>query len=326
LQVTKLPRVEIIEYILQEYEGKELEQIIERYRIDLASLEELRGKISPELTIKLVIRNASELSIEKLEKITENFNITSIEMLDRNDNLDSHQQEPYDVDTYKKCRSTIDELLEGIDLNQNLEDPNREKIIFSEVIKRLANHISYDYESSEKIEKKEPVSSDCANMVGGLLKNTCVCSGYAEIVRNVFSCCGIEVRYISGDNIEPDECGHAWNQIKLDGTWYNMDLTWDRDRIVAEESPWYLLKSDRDFAGHTEYVTKYCKKEKCTETVSNEDMKWYLYKKLEIPKPIVSSVRRTRRRRVERAYYNMTAATQALSTESPEKREEQWTN
>ena len=241
----------------------------------------------------------------------------------QDDNLDYHQTVPYKVRDYIKCRTAIDELLDGIDLSENLNEPDREKRIFGEVIKRLAEKISYDYDSYEKIMKEIPVSDDCANMVGGLLNNTCICSGYAEIVRNVFSCCGIQVRYISGDNINPKKRGHAWNQIKLDGVWYNIDLTWDRDRIVAGEMPLYLLKSDRDFENHNEYNIEDCKKEQCNETVSYEDMKRYLYKEVEIPKTVESALRMTSNSGVEKAY-EMLASSQALRDESPEKREEQW--
>lgn len=132
----------------------------------------------------------------------------------------------------------------------------------------------------------------CANMIGGLLNSTCVCSGYAEIVRNVFPCYGIETRYISGNNIKPNKDGHAWNQIKLDGIWYNMDLTWSRDDIIAENSTLYLLRSDKDFYGHDEYDTSMCKKEKCDQTVPWEDMKWFLYEKIEMPPVLNTSIRK----------------------------------
>lgn len=326
MKLSKLPRAEIIEYISQKYQGKRLEEIIRRYELDVESLERLRGKISPEVSIKIVIRNASELSRQKLEELEQEFNITQIQMRDKNDNLEYWQVQPYDLETYKRCRTAIDELLDGIDLSENPDEPDREKRIFGEVIKRLADHISYDYETLKKLDDETATDEEkimCASMIGGLINKTCVCSGYAEVVRNVFACCGIEVRYISGNNVDPEKKGHAWNQIKLDGVWYNMDLTWDRDRIVAGEMPYYLLMSDRTFAGHNEYDIKECKKEQCNETVSYEDMKWYLYKQLEIPKPVQRAVRRSRRRRVERAY-EMVASSQALIAESPEKREEQW--
>lgn len=324
----KLPKKEIIGFILEEFEGEKLEKIVLQYGLDAESLEMLKGKISPEVDLEIVIRNASELTVQKLEELLKYFNIVSIKFVDTNDNLGYYQVEPYDVETYKKCVGVIDELLDGIEFEQQSDAPDREKIIFAQVIKRLANHISYDHETVKKQRERTASKEEtkiCRNLEGGLLNKTCVCAGYAEIVRNVFSCCGIEVRYISGNNINEGETGHAWNQIKLDGIWYNMDLTWDRDRIVEEEVPLFLLKSDEDFLEHAEYDIKSCKREKCTKTVSHQDLRWYLYEKLEIPKPIEEAVRRTRRSGIDNAY-NMIVESQELSTQHSTKEEEDWTN
>ena len=326
IQSAKFPMAEVIDSVLQKYEGKQLEEIIERCELDVEALEKLKGKISAEVSIKIVIRNASELSRQKLEELEQKFNITQIRMRDKNDNLGRRQVQPYDLETYKKCRTAIDELLEGIDLSANPHDPDREKRIFGEVIKKLANHMNYDHVTVKKEDDEiatEEESTVCRNLVGGLLNKSCVCAGYAEIVRNVFACCGIEVRYISGKNVEPEEAGHAWNQMKLDGVWYNMDLTWDRDRIVAGARTYYLLMSDHSFAGHDEYDTKDCKMEKCYETVSYQDMKWYLYQQLEMPKPLKKAVKRCRRGSMARERRRI-ASSQAIIMEKTEKREEQW--
>ena len=176
---------------------------------------------------QLLIKNASELSVEQLDELNEVFSLSSIKVDDPEQSLSKQQTIPYDIDTYRKCRSTIDELLQGIDLN--IDAPDRDKKIFGEVIKRLADHMSYDYASlkKEKLEEQQAIeeinkqldeegikgfqkqiaamtrlnamrderdsrtSVVCRNMEGGLINNTCVCAGYAEIVRNVFACCGM---------------------------------------------------------------------------------------------------------------------------------------
>jgi len=46
----------------------------------------------------------------------------------------------------------------------------------------------------------------------------------------VLKCAGIDVRYITGNTGLTGE-DHAWNQVKIDGIWYNCDLTWDRDNF-----------------------------------------------------------------------------------------------
>lgn len=280
--------------------------------------EQLMGKISKDINVQIAIKNASELSVEQLEKLQKKYNLKDIKVDDSNQSLNRQQTTPYDIETYKRCRETIDSLLAGIDLSKNPNDANRDKRIYGEVIKRLANHMSYDYESLKVEDKEEEdiieqinqeleaeeglnafqksykriallqkyrmervseVSKNCRNMQGGLLNNTCVCAGYAEIVRNVFSCCGIDSRYIWGYNtIDRARCAHAWNQIKLDGQWYNMDLTWDRDRIVNGEEPQYSLQSDKDFNTQKHpYYAEECKQEKCNETLPINEVTQIIY-------------------------------------------------
>lgn len=278
--------------------------------------EQLMGKISKDINVQIAIKNASELSVEQLEKLQKNYNLKNIKVNDPNQSLNRFQRTPYDIETYKRCRETIDSLLTGIDLSKKTNDANRDKRIFGEVIKRLANHMSHDYESL-KLEDKEKrdiieqinqeleakkglndfdkkhrgkvllqkyrmnseVSKKCRNMQGGLLNNTCICAGYAEIVRNVFSCCGIDARYVWGYNtIDRARCTHAWNQIKLDGQWYNMDLTLDRDRIVKGEKPRYLLQSDKDFNTQKHpYYAEECKQEKCNKTLPINEVTQIIY-------------------------------------------------
>lgn len=272
----------------------------------------LKGMVSKEINVQLLIKNASELSVEQLDELNEVFSLSSIKVDDPEQSLSKQQTIPYDIDTYRKCRSTIDELLQGIDLN--IDAPDRDKKIFGEVIKRLADHMSYDYASlkKEKLEEQQAIeeinkqldeegikgfqkqiaamtrlnamrderdsrtSVVCRNMEGGLINNTCVCAGYAEIVRNVFACCGIDSKYISGPNTRTMESGHAWNQINLDGQWYNLDLTWDRDSIVDGKQTEYTLKSDRDF-GHTVYDSSKSIKHKCDSSLEIDEVETYIH-------------------------------------------------
>lgn len=204
---------EIIEYIFKTVSPEEFDKIINRINsIEYKALKKIQDRMSYECGVKVVIKNAAELSVEAAEELNRRFYSVrtrrqvgfGIKMQD--DNVGYYQTSTYRVRDYIKCRDAIDEVLDGIDLSENLDDPDREKRIFGEVIKRLANHISYDYETLKKLDDNTATYEEkirCANMSGGLINKTCVCSGYSETVRNVFACCGIEVRYISGNNIAP---------------------------------------------------------------------------------------------------------------------------
>lgn len=105
------------------------------------------------------------------------------------------------------------------------------------------------------------------NLVGALLNGECVCAGYAEAFRNLLACCQIEARYIGAENKKKEEAGHAWNQAKLDGEWFDFDVTWDADRIVKEEEPKYCFKSDEEF-GHEQFLPMNIP-HKCESTITN---------------------------------------------------------
>lgn len=64
----------------------------------------------------------------------------------------------------------------------------------------------------------------------GLLNNhIAVCQGYATAAYTLLKELGFEVRYVVG--VAYDERGnardHAWNKVKVDGKWYNLDVTWN---------------------------------------------------------------------------------------------------
>lgn len=258
----------------------------------------LKSKLRDKINVQLVIKNASELSVEELEQLQSELNIKYVSFRDDGQRLTNVQQTPYNVESYKKCREEIDKLLEDVGFKKYENNPNREKYIFGEVIKKLTI-IRYDHlcaykeeelkenpnkftlEEKKEIERRKIISR---NLEGGLLGNRLsVCAGYAEIVRNVFACCGIETRYIVG--FEKDKSGkviavHAWNKIKLDGKWYNIDVTNSIDDIIEEKEPRYLLKSDNDFEVGKIFKDPYYEhKEVCSESVSKEDMLRYLYNK-----------------------------------------------
>ena len=66
---------------------------------------------------------------------------------------------------------------------------------------------------------------------GGLAKGTIQCEGYAKTMQYLCDMAGIESMVVVGSNEANDT--HAWNVVKVDGEWYNIDCTWD-DPILTE--------------------------------------------------------------------------------------------
>ncbi|MBQ5310791.1 MAG: hypothetical protein ILP19_01950 [Oscillospiraceae bacterium] len=83
---------------------------------------------------------------------------------------------------------------------------------------------------------KSRISDTCFNFTvyGGLVGGRIQCEGYAKTMQYLCDLSGIESMVISGTNKDGDS--HAWNVIKIDGKWYNVDATWD-DPILSKTDP-----------------------------------------------------------------------------------------
>ena len=83
-----------------------------------------------------------------------------------------------------------------------------------------------------------------------LINKTSVCEGYALSAYRLFTDAGLETRIITGDG---DGERHAWNIVKVNGKWYNIDLTWDDPVSTSGKQVLrytYFLKNDKDFKLH----------------------------------------------------------------------------
>ncbi len=61
-----------------------------------------------------------------------------------------------------------------------------------------------------------------------LVLNKSVCAGYADAFQLLLSMAGIDCLYVSGEADNGEErAGHAWNKVKINDEWYNVDVTWD---------------------------------------------------------------------------------------------------
>ena len=218
----------------------------------------------------IVINSVKDLSLQEIKWLKESdVNISSIEIFDKYNSKE--QSEPYTLDEYIAIREKMEEIVEGIDLNLN------EKQRFAEVYKRIGKNIVYDTPAAYPLTEQEKTysnkeSSNCRNLKNGLLLGKCVCAGYADILRNALALVNIESIYMTGgvkekiidkDSKEFDKLskkysykqdedgkitfydGHAWNKVKLDGQWYNVDATWDASEIRNGKNPKNVFKSDK---------------------------------------------------------------------------------
>ncbi len=99
----------------------------------------------------------------------------------------------------------------------------------------LAVNVSYDQATYEGTS----VDDDAFNAFGALVKRSAVCQGYSMAYIALLERCGIQAAYASSDAMN-----HGWTLVKLDGSWYHADVTWDDpmpDRLGQAEHTFFLL-------------------------------------------------------------------------------------
>ncbi|MBQ8568239.1 MAG: chitobiase/beta-hexosaminidase C-terminal domain-containing protein [Oscillospiraceae bacterium] len=65
------------------------------------------------------------------------------------------------------------------------------------------------------------------NIYGTLVEKKAVCQGYANAFSYFCQLEGIQCVNVNGTAVGNDTEWHEWNRVKVDGKWYNMDVTWD---------------------------------------------------------------------------------------------------
>ena len=106
----------------------------------------------------------------------------------------------------------------------------------------ITHNVTYDYENLEDESYNLKYSAYAA-----LVNKTAVCQGYANLFYRLALELGVDSRIITGIG---NGGGHAWNIVKLDGRYYNLDATWDAAWVEAGLSYEYFLRCDETFDDH----------------------------------------------------------------------------
>lgn len=94
----------------------------------------------------------------------------------------------------------------------------------------LAGRVEYDLNSNMS-----------QSAYSGLVTSRTVCAGYARAFQYLMQQLGIPCYYCTGYAGED----HAWNIVRLEGEYYNVDVTWDDTAQLTHD---YFNKTDAEFA------------------------------------------------------------------------------
>ena len=150
--------------------------------------------------------------------------------------------EAFTVEEVELGQAVIDEII-----TPDMNDYQKVKAIYDYIMKTVA----YDYEAY--------LNEDCAGPehqqpIGALRDGTAVCGGYAHTLELLCVLADVDCIYVYGlsgleGNRDPEESRHAWNKVKIDDKWYNVDVTWD-DSGSSGSYYYFLVSDDRFYVNH----------------------------------------------------------------------------
>ena len=278
-----------------------IENSIDKHLIHMKTLPPQKG--DTKTRIDLYVNDITSLSQKQIENLEKKYNINAIKMNRTFLELKSDESmSSYTPEIYKKLLSEFDNQFG--DLKENKDLPDLEKVTI--VLKRMEN---FKYDSQSFLTGLIDISilDDEAyknrKMEGPLINKKGICTGYADLFKNVMSYLDIEAKEIRGVCVEPNKksltpiqnelvrsysnakgTNHAWNQVKLDGKWYNVDITRivnangkdDIEKLTPNVPHPYVLVSDselneeRSSKEKPEYVPLIGLHEEAKESISNE--------------------------------------------------------
>ena len=222
------------------------------------------------------VKSKADISLQRLDALrTQGFSV-KVRVQD-----DEHYPKGkiYELDTFCSIKRIVEGLLKDCPL-PNPANPNSEKEIFAYVYTKLAFLIEYDDIASKVIHSNNSLRNyaedylyQSAGMDGALIGRFALCSGFSETLRNLLAERGIESKYITGTvRLNNKKGNHAWNQVKLDGEWFNCDITHDLKNIREGLPAQNFLRSNKTFMEYGKYPKmESVKNERATRDISIEE-------------------------------------------------------
>lgn len=102
------------------------------------------------------------------------------------------------------------------------------------------------------------------SLIGAIMDRKATCEGYAETLSQLLNLLKIKNKCVTGVNkFDKKDKRHIWNQVQINGVWYNCDITNDSVNIQERRKPELCLLSDKDYAL---YIATSKNAEKCKST------------------------------------------------------------
>lgn len=161
----------------------------------------------------------------------------------------------YDLEEKKVIQDAVKEKVEEIAgeiLKPGMSYIEREIAINN----YLVSSIEYDKEAADQLIKYGKVDEkyyNSFNAYGALIEGIAVCEGYSEAFKLLCDRAGIDCIIVTG---ELDGVGHAWNRVRINDKWYDVDVTNnDKEEMANSHINIPMAISDQYLREDSYYIT-----------------------------------------------------------------------
>lgn len=161
----------------------------------------------------------------------------------------------YDLEEKKVIQDAVKEKVEEIAgeiLKPGMSYIEREIAINN----YLVSSIEYDKEAADQLIKYGKVDKkyyNSFNAYGALIEGIAVCEGYSEAFKLLCDRAGIDCIIVTG---ELDGVGHAWNRVRINDKWYDVDVTNnDKEEMANSHINIPMAISDQYLQEDSYYIT-----------------------------------------------------------------------
>lgn len=244
--------------------------------VDIKDINKLNIK---DFDLVIQIDKVNELPILKLNELLKQYNIKELlvgqipyyskeyeflyDILSKMYNVNPNNKE--ELEKINKITNDIYSVTEYINIVDKMNNIIKELDIDNEVdgiykiYDYIANNVSYDYDSA----KETQINNQ--NLIGSILNGKAVCEGISKYMYQMLSLINVESIIVQGGK-EKENGGHVWNQVLVDGIWYNVDVTAYVDAIkyntkvdtclVKDSNLKYRTNSSISYVCNEDYRTK----------------------------------------------------------------------
>lgn len=137
-----------------------------------------------------------------------------------------------------KVTAAVRDILSEMRFTENTSDHEKVEAIYG----YLYDNVKYD-----KIHRNNKHYHLNATTYAALIHKNASCQGYCVAMSRLMLEAGVDCKIITGFVRKEGETEfHAWNLVRIDGVYYNLDITWNKQLETQD----YYLKCDADFPNH----------------------------------------------------------------------------